>query len=987
MKAINKILLLVLLLSSSLLANIATITALKGTSSINRDGVIITSTLGAKLKQKDVISTKNKTKVQMIFKDETIVTVGKNTDFSISEYLFDDKQKAVEFGIVKGTMRTITGKIGKVAPDRFRVKTKTALIGIRGTNFTVQANLDGSQKIYCTYGAISVSINKATTVVKQGFFVEATAEGQVTLKEFSADDLNDLNQEEFADSSEESESSSDDSSESSEATSTEDVGDEGQIDTTKSELATVTAPDAAEDNKDNLQIKEVVETIEDILKIDGRHPLTQTGSFIEYGITNDDEDADILLQISNGSANFAGSSIVTESDHQDELYFKFGFDETPVAYNSMEDFTAKFNTVSAGTQYLDDYDDFINDSLYTNFVIDENNNQITTMLDLSPSDDMSWGQYTIGFKYDFEGQTFSYTNQAEWVVGTPTLASVVSSYSLSSVDYTGIYRAYEGASSTVVEGKAAMNVNFLQDTAKLTITNLPVNGSLTYSMKIEYENNPSEPIKDAYLEGYTISDNSFGQASAGFAGETGDQIGGYFGLDDANDERLVEGMFQVATTDDLSAIDPISELPTESNIISSYTLSSVDYTGQYEANEGENSVRDVAYMNVNFLNGTGILTITNLPENDTLTYFMDIVHFDSTSVMAGDTLNGLGSANGRFVDTNGEVEDATGNQIVGKFDLSDGNGENLVEGVYGITTSANLSEIEPVPEIPEEATTLRDEYEMGYASSGTSSVGVTYFYANNLMGDTSVFENAGVNIVENYDYATTPDGSVNSLNWFLPLNVASTYSSLENFNTDFALPILQDHTDATTTNSAVDILTATAITGENFFETVDDISSSDMMSWGEWAIEFSYDDSGVSKNKSFEGLWVSGQPTSIDVIQAYTLSSVDYSGSYRAILNQNADNIVTGSASLNVNFLNDTGSLTINNVSTIGNLQYDMTVAGNQLSGYNSSAGTSQIGYTNGFFYGENGNSAGGTFRETSSDGLNNVVNGVYQVQTDTVLH
>ena len=187
----KKIILSLLLLNLSLLANsVATITAMRGDADIKRDGELIIASLGAKLEQKDNILTKDNSKLQVIFKDETIISIGKNSDFSIQEYLFEDNQAPVaKFSMLRGAMRTITGQIGNIAPQRFSVATETATIGIRGTNFSIFVEEDGSSSAFCTFGAISVVIAGTTHVVQQGFYIALSPKGEVTIKEFTPEVL------------------------------------------------------------------------------------------------------------------------------------------------------------------------------------------------------------------------------------------------------------------------------------------------------------------------------------------------------------------------------------------------------------------------------------------------------------------------------------------------------------------------------------------------------------------------------------------------------------------------------------------------------------------------------------------------------------------------------------------------------------------------------------------------------------------------------
>ncbi|PHQ65498.1 MAG: hypothetical protein COB99_03665 [Sulfurimonas sp.] len=199
MRFLTKIVLIVLLFGASLLAkDIATITALNGKAYVQRDSQKIEISLGYKLQEKDSVITDDNAKVQIIFEDETIVTVGKNSNFSINEYLYEENQEPVaKFGMLRGAMRTITGKIGDIAPDKFSVHAKTATIGIRGTNFSVIVGEDESVQVYCTFGAISVTVDRVEYVVQQGYYINVSADGKVEVKEFTAQDLRDMKEKSF----------------------------------------------------------------------------------------------------------------------------------------------------------------------------------------------------------------------------------------------------------------------------------------------------------------------------------------------------------------------------------------------------------------------------------------------------------------------------------------------------------------------------------------------------------------------------------------------------------------------------------------------------------------------------------------------------------------------------------------------------------------------------------------------------------------------
>jgi len=194
MKQLIKTVFILLALSLTLIAkDVATVTALNGEAFIQRGNTKVTVILGIKLQEKDTIITSEKAKVQVIFSDETIITIGKNSNFSISEFLYEeDTEPVAKFSMLKGAMRTITGKIGKIAPEKFTVKAKTATIGIRGTNFTVNMTEDGTTNVYCTFGAISTAISGTQYIIEQGHFIAIAPDGTSEIKEFQAEDLKEI---------------------------------------------------------------------------------------------------------------------------------------------------------------------------------------------------------------------------------------------------------------------------------------------------------------------------------------------------------------------------------------------------------------------------------------------------------------------------------------------------------------------------------------------------------------------------------------------------------------------------------------------------------------------------------------------------------------------------------------------------------------------------------------------------------------------------
>ncbi|MCR8709770.1 FecR family protein [Aliarcobacter butzleri] len=167
-----KIFTLLFLFASFLFANIGTVSLVEGKATILRNGQTLGANIGDKVENKDVISTQVNSKIKITFIDNTIVTIGKESSLNIEEYIFNTstKEAKTELNVLKGAFHTITGEIGKVNPDKFKLKTKSASIGIRGTEFYGDEN-----RIVCTQGRIIVLSNSVSVDVPSGNYINIFA--------------------------------------------------------------------------------------------------------------------------------------------------------------------------------------------------------------------------------------------------------------------------------------------------------------------------------------------------------------------------------------------------------------------------------------------------------------------------------------------------------------------------------------------------------------------------------------------------------------------------------------------------------------------------------------------------------------------------------------------------------------------------------------------------------------------------------------------
>jgi hypothetical protein len=503
MKIVNKIILSLLLVSSFVWANsIGSITALKGSASIVRDGVTIEAMLGAKLNEKDSITTQDKSKVQLIFNDETIITIGKNSHFSINEYLFENnKTPQAKFSLISGAMRTITGKIGKIAPEKFKVETKTATIGIRGTNFTVLVGADGSTQVFCTFGAITASTKGETLTVPQGFYTSVSTNGKIgKAVKFTPSELDKMKADSFT-------ANKDDKVDSEVNNGTETLSEtSANTETTTSQTSGLAITDITADNAQKKRTDKIVAKVSKTFDISGYSTLS-----------------DVLMRLKtlNLSTFDSKISFITTDDWEFELARAMN------GAGTINDFSGTFKSATSRHEYTDNS---ISNSAFT-----------ATNDDYSRSDVMTWGTWNVTVAYDFENMPKIDNLSGLWVAGNPTDTTVIDGYTTGAMvaTYKGVYRALTPATGQtigdIVNGKAQLEVDFGQQTAALSITSETFASTsipTTISGKID------STTKNISGSGDNSSFNGT------FYGTDGKSVGGNFNI-----AAVAEGVYQVSTTD------------------------------------------------------------------------------------------------------------------------------------------------------------------------------------------------------------------------------------------------------------------------------------------------------------------------------------------------------------------------------------------------------------------------------------------------------
>ncbi len=86
----------------------------------------------------DEIMTSNRSFAVLQFEDGAKVTVRPDSSLIIETYIYNgDGNDEATLSLVEGGLRVITGAMAKSNPENYKVKTPVALMGVRGTEFSV----------------------------------------------------------------------------------------------------------------------------------------------------------------------------------------------------------------------------------------------------------------------------------------------------------------------------------------------------------------------------------------------------------------------------------------------------------------------------------------------------------------------------------------------------------------------------------------------------------------------------------------------------------------------------------------------------------------------------------------------------------------------------------------------------------------------------------------------------------------------------------
>ena len=113
----------------------------RGVANIERNGQRLLAGVGASVEVRDRIVTGADGAVGITLRDNTMLSAGPNSMLDLDRFAFDSTthEGSVDASVKRGTIAVISGKIAKANPDAVRFSTPNITLGVRGTEFVIEA--------------------------------------------------------------------------------------------------------------------------------------------------------------------------------------------------------------------------------------------------------------------------------------------------------------------------------------------------------------------------------------------------------------------------------------------------------------------------------------------------------------------------------------------------------------------------------------------------------------------------------------------------------------------------------------------------------------------------------------------------------------------------------------------------------------------------------------------------------------------------------
>ena len=118
-----------------------TVKTSRGQVALERSGQKLGAPVGTRVFASDRVVTGADGSVGITLRDNTLLSAGPNSSLSLDKFAFNSTTHAgaMDTSLKRGTLSVVSGKIAKQSPESVRFSTPTTTLGVRGTEFVIEA--------------------------------------------------------------------------------------------------------------------------------------------------------------------------------------------------------------------------------------------------------------------------------------------------------------------------------------------------------------------------------------------------------------------------------------------------------------------------------------------------------------------------------------------------------------------------------------------------------------------------------------------------------------------------------------------------------------------------------------------------------------------------------------------------------------------------------------------------------------------------------
>jgi hypothetical protein len=116
------------------------IKSVSGSAFVVRQNAVIAVQPGQLVYEADQLKTSADGFIGLTLKDDTLLSVGPNSDIHLDRFVFSPAEGRLGFAlrIARGLVAYVSGRIAKLSPDSVRLETPSGIVGVRGTRLAIR---------------------------------------------------------------------------------------------------------------------------------------------------------------------------------------------------------------------------------------------------------------------------------------------------------------------------------------------------------------------------------------------------------------------------------------------------------------------------------------------------------------------------------------------------------------------------------------------------------------------------------------------------------------------------------------------------------------------------------------------------------------------------------------------------------------------------------------------------------------------------------